>query len=101
MYSGWWYGRRRRIPLFAAAVLLWSVAAVRTPHVSSMIIAVVLIVGAVHRSYVYWTDPLPPGYAQRLQNQPPFGKKLWHKLAIAFLASFALLVVAVSVWSAK
>jgi hypothetical protein len=101
MHSAWWYGRRRRIPLFAAAVLLWSVAAVRTPHVWSRIIPVVLILGAVYRSYVCWTDPLPSGYAERLQNRPPFGKKLWHKLAIAFLASFALLVVTVSVWPAK
>jgi hypothetical protein len=92
--SGFWYGRRRWIPVFAVGVVLWSVSAVRTPHVWGRLIDVALIIAAGHRGYVYWIDPLPPWYAERLRNEPPFGAKLWHKLAIAFLAAFVLLVVA-------
>jgi hypothetical protein len=56
-----------------------------------------LIVVSVRFAYQCWTDPLPLGYAERLRNEPRFGRKIWHKFALGFLVTFALLVVAVEV----
>jgi hypothetical protein len=97
----WWQSRRRWIPIFVAAAGSWAVAAVRTSHAEIRILDVTLIIGAGRLSYAYWTNPLPPGYAEHLRNQPRFGTKLWHKLAIAFLVAFALLVLAVLVGLVK
>ncbi len=83
----WWYGRRRCIPQLLVAIAF---------------------AGCASRVYAYWTDPMPPRYAERLaklreakKNEPRFGTKLWHKFAIGLIAVlgflFAGLIIAATI----
>jgi hypothetical protein len=96
--DGWFYGRRRLLPILGTFVLvdcylvfvagsllrtLWALA------------ALALVVGLTWRC---WVNPLPAGYEERRAKarleQSEFGRNVWHKVAIAILAALGVLIVA-------
>jgi hypothetical protein len=92
---GLWYGRRRWIPFMATAIAIIAMDGFTAHRIATRLFDLALIVAAISRLYQFWTDPMPPSYAERrtrLDNEPRFGTKGWHKFAIGFVVLFVVWV---------
>jgi hypothetical protein len=101
------YGRRRQIPCLLVGAALAAFFALNTRYQLTRILESALIIWIAFRVYRFWTVPMTPRFAERLErrrvqkaNEVPFGKKLWHKFAIGFIVLIALFLAALIIGSA-
>jgi hypothetical protein len=90
---GVWHGRRRWVPFIVAATAIIAINAITAHQTETRLFDLAVVVAGIACVYRYWSDPLPPGYAQRIarsDNEPRFGTKRRHKFALAFVALFVV-----------